>query len=332
MLLETMASDLGVEAEYAAIVARTASHRYKEYTIEKRSGGTRAIHHPSAVLKAFQRWIAINVLPVLPVHAAAHAYVRGCDIKRNALVHAASRFLLRLDFKDFFPSLTSKDVVAHLNYHRGLLPRYWSDDDTALVAAFATREGALPIGAPTSPSLSNSICFELDTRLHAFCQSNNASYTRYADDLFFSCSKPHVLAEVEKHARQVLSELRYPKQLTLNGTKTRRLSKRHRRVVTGLVLGSDGHVSIGRAKKRAIRSLIHRCSELTPAQRNWLAGTLAFCKAVEPEFINRLIVKYGIEVIDGARTFATEVVSNEGVVPFAMPKNLQPRFRGIGKR
>jgi RNA-directed DNA polymerase len=49
-----------------------------------------------------------------------------------------------------------------------------------------TYEGKLPIGAPTSPVISNFICYQLDSDLIDFCGENHLTFTRYADDLTFS--------------------------------------------------------------------------------------------------------------------------------------------------
>ena len=65
--------------------------------------------------------------------------------------------------------------------------------------------------------------------------------------------------------------------------------------MTGLVLTNDGLVSIGREKKREIRAAFHAFTHgtLKSDQVNSLAGMVAFIKAVEPEFLDRLARKYG---------------------------------------
>jgi RNA-directed DNA polymerase len=97
---------------------------------------------------------------------------------------------------------------------------------------------------------------------------------------------------VEKHVKSVLSKLPYPKGLVLNVGKTMYLSRRHRWIITGLVLTPTGKVSIGRDRKRALHAAIHQWATLDDRERRRLAGTLAFVKSVEPEFINRLFLKY----------------------------------------
>jgi hypothetical protein len=60
-------------------------------------------------VKALQYWVISNFLSRFPVHPAATAYRIGKNIADNARPHAHNRFLLKLDFKDFFPSIRAID-------------------------------------------------------------------------------------------------------------------------------------------------------------------------------------------------------------------------------
>src|SRR5690606_25931992 len=93
----------------------TAPHRYKVYEIPKRSGkGTRTIAHPSKELKFIQRIIVSFLKKSLPIHKSAYAYRAGLGIKDNALIHAKNQFILKLDFKDFFPSISPELFISKL--------------------------------------------------------------------------------------------------------------------------------------------------------------------------------------------------------------------------
>ena len=56
-------------------------------------------------------------------------------------------------------------------------------------------------------------------------------------------------------------------------------------LVTGVVLTSDGKLSLGHAVKRQGRSLVHRVESLEPEERRKLAGMLAYFKSVEPDLL-----------------------------------------------
>jgi len=162
------------------------------------------------------------------------------------------------------------------------------------------KNGRLTIGAVTSPALSNTVCVELDHRVSDLCATQDVQYTRYADDLFFSTNNPGVLGTMPEQIEHILRSLPCPSGLRLNPSKTFHASKKSRRSVTGLILTSECGVSIGRKMKRRIRGMIHTLNDLDVTERQWLAGYLAHCKGVEPEFLNRLILKFGAQRIENA--------------------------------
>jgi Reverse transcriptase (RNA-dependent DNA polymerase) len=206
-----------------------------------------------------------------------------------------------MDFADFFPSITANDIVALVRENLDRLPDGWQDIDTSLFCSLACRSGALTIGAPTSPALANAVCYELDEKLTDLSKKKSTVYTRYADDLFFSTTEPNVLSGIAAEVPEIVKGLRYPKNLRINRAKTRNLSKRGRRAITGLIVTNDATLSIGRRAKRRLRSQVHNFSLLNETERDQLRGWLAYCKGVEPEFINRLNLKFGSERVLEAR-------------------------------
>jgi RNA-directed DNA polymerase len=293
MIVKRIAQELGLPATYVTSLSRAASYEYKQYPIAKRSGGYRLIQHPSRRLKALQRWLLLNVVEQLPVHNAAMAYRKGKSIFGNAQIHAGSHYLLRMDFQNFFPSITEDDLRTYFAHHAGFFSQ-WDATDVDCFCGLVCRWRALTIGAPTSPALSNVICHDLDVSLHALAEAQGAIYTRYADDLFFSTKEPNILRTIEQEVVEVVASLTIPAKLQLNRAKTRHSSKKRARHVTGIILGSDGVPHIGRALKRKIRALIYGYSRLDQNTRASLAGMIAYASGFDPEFINSLIAKYGL--------------------------------------
>jgi RNA-directed DNA polymerase len=300
VIAERIAHDLALPSAFIHSVARTASYEYKTYTIPKRTGGVRIIHHPSRRLKALQRWLLTNIIERLPTHDAAMGYRIGRSTMDNARRHTGSNYLLRLDFSNFFESITSTDVRAYIA-DRSLLFSGWLTGDIEFFCSIVCRNDALTIGAPTSPALSNVLCFDLDQAIQNYCQVRDVSYTRYADDLFFSTRTPKILNSLEAEVTRICRNLRFPASLALNPTKVRHSSKRGARRVTGVVLGSDERAYVGRRLKRKIRAQIHQLERLSPTERSSLAGLIAYVMGNDPSFINSLINKYGLERVREAR-------------------------------
>jgi RNA-directed DNA polymerase len=298
MLVETIAKDTGLSRSYLDLLAITASHRYKLYRIPKRTHGERLIAHPARPLKAIQRWLAEYLFSDLPIHDAAFAYREGRSTADNAAVHVERNFLLKLDIKDFFPSLTASDVCSLLKKNSELLKFQLGPEDLQFVQRIVSRKGSLPIGAPSSPILSNQLMFEFDRAVSALCNQREVRFTRYADDMFFSTNEPNVLSEIHTAVASTLQVMNHPK-LNLNLEKTVYTSRRRKRIVTGIVLTSDRKMSLGREKKREIRSLLqrYRDANLDLQKAQYLSGFLSYASSVEPPFIVALTKKYGDDLI-----------------------------------
>ena len=308
-LLNRLSVEVLLPQDELMTLIRSAPHRYKVFQIPKRAPGQfRTIAQPAREVKVLQYWVMKHILSKFEIHAAAKAYCQGLSIVNNAGPHTHGKFLLKMDFKDFFPSLKARDF-------RRFLERIKSDFDVAEIEALCrilfwmpkgTRDLCLSIGAPTSPMLSNILMMKFDWRISAFCADHNAAYTRYADDLTFSADRSSTLRLVEKAVLN-FSRCSISPALAVNQDKTVRVSRRDSRRVTGLVLTNDRKISLGRERKRWIRAQMHHfvTDRLETEQILQLRGMLAYVDSVEPSFMRRLHKKYGDEAIRRCRKWTT---------------------------
>ncbi|RVQ68763.1 RNA-directed DNA polymerase [Croceicoccus ponticola] len=285
-------------------IITTAPSRYKVYQIPKRTGGWREIAHPARELKALQRLMLNKYLINFPVHQSAMAYVKGRNIGDNAAIHTDSNFFLKLDFERFFPNIKVKDWIRFLknnNFQPFLSDEIPITSQILFWGSGHRKPQCLSIGAPTSPILSNILLYDLDVELSAHAQAMGVRYSRYADDITISGQTIDQIIAFESLVRQRIRHLASPK-LKFNDSKRGVYGRSVKRMVTGLVVTPAGAVSIGRDRKRAISSLVHRFSlgQLDQDQLGYLKGMLGFAKANEPEFLDRLRAKYGDAVIDAA--------------------------------
>ena len=302
-ILRPLSDSLMIPESTLDYLIRSAPFRYKVFKIEKRSGsGKRTIAQPAREVKALQYWVMEKILRRFPIHPAAMAYRKGRNIVTNALKHAPQRFLLKMDFRDFFNSITSDDIEAYI---RRRSKDEWSEEDISYLKGILfwnrDRKGRLimSIGAPSSPMLSNILMYDFDKRIQAFCTKRKVKYTRYADDLAFSTNRANILREIEVQVARVCEEIAFP-HLEVNKEKTVHTSRNGARRVTGLVLTNDGDVSLGREKKRLIRAQVYHYinGKLSHEEARKLRGMFAFVNSSEPAFIQRLRDYYGDEVID----------------------------------
>jgi RNA-directed DNA polymerase len=286
-LTDLLARKLPLSPGELQLLITTAPNRYKLHTIEKRHNrGKRLIAQPTAEVKIVQKLLQGNLQKILPIHENAKAYRLKTSIKDHAEPHAKQRYLLKIDFENFFPSITSDDFSQHLSEFTDLN----QNEIKELCQVFFWRpKGAnrlvLAIGAPSSPWLSNTILYDFDFHLSNYCQDNGIIYTRYADDLALSTNTRNILEEAFIYVRTLCANLSYP-QLTINEDKTVFTSKKFNRTLTGLVLSNDGSVSIGRDKKREVRALANYYSRglLEPEKIAHLRGLLAFTLSIDRTF------------------------------------------------
>lgn len=298
MTLRKMASDMRVPMSEIELIAHTANHRYKVYRIAKRTGGSREIAHPAKELKSLQRWIADNVFAKMPVHDSVYSYRIGRGIRDHAELHRKGNYLIRIDLKDFFPSITARDVARLVIENRGRLSLPLTAEDLRNICRIVCRNNRLTIGAPSSPVISNAILYSFDKHWSRVCNHREVIYSRYADDIYLSTNVPNVLGEMYREMRKDLEEREWPK-LVVNRRKVVFTSRKYNRNVTGLILTSDRKISIGHDKKRWLRSQVHKFSQgqLPEREASHLRGYLSYVRSVEPVFLQKLRKKYGVTVI-----------------------------------
>jgi RNA-directed DNA polymerase len=299
MLIERLIKQSGVSRSQLERIATTASLRYFNFEVDKKTTGKRLISHPSRELKSIQRWLNKALLSKLPVHPSATAYRKGSSIKTNAELHRLSNFTVRFDFRNYFPSFTHEGIKLFLLMKNDIFNLGLDTEDIAFIVAIVTRYGALTIGAPTSPFLTNAMMYDFDEHMAKFCESSHLVYSRYADDIFISTNEPGGLEAVSCVLHEFVESIPWVK-LEVNADKTAFLSRKYRRTITGLTITSDRKVSVGRKNKKRIKSMIYRFSQkcLTPQEAGQLSGLIGFVYSVERDFYDNLCKKYGSEVVD----------------------------------
>jgi RNA-directed DNA polymerase len=234
------------------------SRMYRHFDISKRSGKVRVISAPDARLKMLQRKIAALLNQLYRPRNPVHGFCEGRSVKTNAEAHWKSKYVVNLDIKSFFPTITENRV-------KGLFLSLGIDHDVATVAArLCCNAGMLPQGAPSSPVISNMICFSLDKHLLQIAKRSRCIYTRYADDITFSSYQPPALLfeaavpMVGRFDQKLLAsgviEAFQNNGFDLNGDKCHFADRHSRRTVTGLRINEM--INVDRRFVRNIRAAL----------------------------------------------------------------------------
>lgn len=244
---------------------RRASY-YTAWQVSKRNGrGVREIRAPRSTLYVIQRRLHEILQAQYEPRQPTHGFVLRRNVVTNAEPHVGRNLILNIDLKDFFPTINYGRV-------RGLFlrnPFNFAEDVANLLAKICCWENSLPIGAPTSPVVSNMICLRLDRELQALAGKRACWYTRYADDLTFSTNRsafsPGIAALVVSADEQtvVLGEellgILTDNGFAPNPDKTRLRAKHQRQSVTGIVVNE--RTNVDRRDIRRIRAMLHSWSK-----------------------------------------------------------------------
>jgi RNA-directed DNA polymerase len=282
-----LAQLLGRQPFYLASVVNSPSNHYREFRIKKRSGGYRLITAPFPALLEIQEWIYQNILIQIAINPCAHGFTAKKSIITSSKLHTGKKELLKLDLKDYFPSIKINRIISifkSLGYPN-IIAFY--------LASICSFEESLPQGAPTSPILSNIISRNLDKRLLSLSKKFKLKYTRYADDLTFSGDNiPSIFIE---YATKIITN----EGFNVNEAKTRLYKSntdkiKGKRIVTGISV-SEEKIKIPRNYKRELKQELHyiftfglqsHISKLKIKNINYLhsiIGKVNFWISVEPD-------------------------------------------------
>ena len=214
--------------------------RYTTFTIKKKSGGERTIMAPfdefCMLLRGFNYILQALFIP----HPKATGFVPGRSIVSGAKLHTNKNYVYNIDLKDFFHSFERKRVKwmftqapFNLSGERESLAFLLASLCTHPIEIEGQTRIILPQGAPTSPTLTNILCYGLDKKLSGLAKRFGATYSRYADDITFSSNKS--IFKKEAFLRE-LQRIITSQGLTINEKKTRLQEKEYRQEVTGLIV------------------------------------------------------------------------------------------------
>lgn len=226
--------------ELNTIVANKDNSFYTEFCIKKKNGRNRKISAPNPRLKQIQSCIRI--------------LLTGPDFKGQsttycAMEHVEQEVVYNIDIKDFYDSINASQITLSLvkkgyNY---IVANYLS-----LLVTKRSENGipVLPQGGPSSPAISNIVVSRLDARLNGYAKKHNIKYSRYVDDITFSCKKK----SWEKHA-DIFKKIILTEGFTINKNKCRVSFQSQRQKVLGIVVNS--RLNVTKQYIKQLRTIIH---------------------------------------------------------------------------
>jgi RNA-directed DNA polymerase len=266
-----LAWTIGVRIEQLKALAddiqRDRWSRYKHFALKTGKDKVRHIDHPTPELLDVQRRIVRHVLAPLGFGEAAHGGIRGRSPETNAKVHQGKRCVVKMDVKNFFPSVQHKRVYRMFRHEHG-----FGKDVARLLTRLVTLRGALPQGAATSPAVANQFARAIDEGLKPSVEAHGLQCTRFIDDFTISGDRPKLLIDLT-------TRLLKAKGLHLAPNKLKVCPRGGPQEVTGLLVNHAERLSIPRGYRDAVRSSIHKLRDLPqgewPKQLGSIKGKIA---------------------------------------------------------
>jgi RNA-directed DNA polymerase len=246
---------------------------YITYHLPKKKNGIRAINAPIGRLKNLQKKLNRHLQGVyssVKPDSAKGFFLHKKDgnlkanIVENALLHVGKKYVLNMDIKDFFSSISDQRIYLIFRAK----PFCFDTQIASALTYLVTTNDCLPQGAPSSPILSNFACLQLDEKLTNFANQNNWNYTRYADDLTFSSNEPFTSVQIDFMKKVLVQEGFEP-----NEKKFRVRTSNKKQLVTGLVVNEK--VNVDRKMLKKTRAMLHdlRFNGSTKAAQNHFKTT-----------------------------------------------------------
>lgn len=283
-------------------------HRhYDTFRIPKKSGGWRVINAPDNELSHFLYEIKDLLEYGLKIqnHEAAYAYTKNRSTKTAVEAHQKNEswWFLKLDMKDFFPSMTKSFVMQQLEetFPIGILLHNnfeWAERFSKCLD-YAFLDGGLPQGTPLSPTLTNICMIGIDDTIMRMLWERKSRfvYTRYADDIIISSPYKFDYKDIVNEINNILHNFNAP--FRVNPEKTRFGSRCGKNWNLGLMLNKDNKITLGHKKNQRFRAMLHQMmldyksgKRYTRQEKEEFLGQISYFKSIDPETTNEVIRRY----------------------------------------
>ena len=285
-ILELMSKDLNLDIDFIKSIANK-NNLYKKFKIKKRNGKDRIIYHPSKELKLLQYWLVRNIFSKFPISKYSTAFSKGNSIKKNALIHRNSNYILHMDIKNFFESIKYFHIDSLLDKISEI-----DNEDRNLIKNIVLYEGEnLVVGSVSAPIIANCLMYEIDLDIYNTCvKDRDLIYTRYADDIIIS-SKNYIDKNIVDDIKLLLEK----RQFEINDKKTFFMNRKGRRTITGITIdNNNNNLSLGSKRYKKIKNMIYKYLLKNEGNKEILLGYLAYIKDIDENKYKKIKENYKV--------------------------------------
>lgn len=318
--------------KYTLLEESNLSSHYSHFEIPKKSGGWRPIDAPDKELSdaLIELRDLLKSFMIADYHTNAYAYIPNrCFIdavkkhqaghpktvvdketgKKKVFVYE-NNWAVKFDFHGFFPSTTPSFVLGMMReiYPFALIMQDERGEiELTRAINLCFLGGGLPQGTPMSPWLTNVMMIPFDTLLtRKLCYGyqmrdrikREFTYTRYADDLMFSCYLSFDYEEIQQIIKNALAFIMAP--FTLNESKTH-YGNRHssKNWCLGLMWNQNNEITVGWRNLKNMKVALKNYIDTKKRGESWsledlqtFNGKINYYRMVEKDTVNKIIEYY----------------------------------------
>lgn len=198
-------------------------------------------------MRVVQHRILTKLLDFANIPNYIYAFEKNKSIPSMAQIHVEKALVVSIDLKDFFHSITQKQLLE-IFIRMGI-----GDPAARTLSEICTYKYFVPQGALTSPKIANIITTHtFGESVKEYCRSNNLDVTIYADDITISTNNLEVSAQ---QIIQSISAFIKTAGFRVNHEKTKIMRSSRRQYVCGVVVNKK--TNLMRKERNRLRAIVH---------------------------------------------------------------------------
>jgi retron-type reverse transcriptase len=216
---------------------------------------------------------------------------------------------MSIDLENFFSTIKANKVYT-------LFTKLGYNSLAATILTnLCTLNDELPQGGICSPSLSNLICITLDKRIIGLCNKRGIRYTRYADDMYFSCDDKDLLKQIYPIIRRIIND----EGFIINNKKLHFHTPANRKQITGIVIYHPEEniysLKASRILKRNVRCKIYNSiMQGNYVEKDKIKGIISYISYIEDESVFENDQKYINKIKKYIQSCANKVINSKELV------------------
>lgn len=266
---------------------------------------------PSKELKQYQKFLNYFIFDFLEINDdVVYSYRKDVNASDALKPHVNKKYIYTTDVKSFFLNIDI-DIVKEIilnNKENSLILSTEIEKYIDLIINLITFKNILPIGAPTSPKISNAYLYNFDNNILKYCNECGITYTRYSDDFIFSSNDKDTLLTLPKIINTEF-EKQFDKKLKVNEQKSKIHHQGSKIIILGLLITPQGTITINKKIKNDIETLLYLYitnrekfsdffSKKYDGNIDKVSGVLSYIYSVDLTYINKLKTKYGNYIVN----------------------------------